>query len=92
MILSARKRFEDTPVAKAWVDVAASETFSKAAEASLLIVQDQFSRTPDASTAAANCYRLEGARVFLETLAGLGLAPAEKSKNAGMPANLKHNV
>lgn len=78
-------RFKTGPHAKAWNQATATEVFSAAIEASLLVM---LANQPSDS-AAANYYRLEGARTFVGILSNL---TTEKPDTVPLTQNLKTNI
>lgn len=87
---SPRDAFRKSDQAKAWNDISASEPFMKAGSAALLqMVMDP--NSTDATQAACNQYRIEGAKIFFRTLMNLTSSDTPKP-NAPTKQNLDHKV
>jgi hypothetical protein len=68
MNFDPKKAFNESDHAKVWHDVVASKGFHAAAEAALANMQMNLPTPPDMATAAANDWRMQGARRFLNEL------------------------
>jgi hypothetical protein len=85
MTIDSRDRFKKGPHAKDWNQATASETYSAAIEAALLTMI----ASQPSDSAAANYYRLEGARTFIGILTNL---TTEKPDLPPLTQNLRTNV
>lgn len=85
MTIDNKARFKNGPHSKTWSQVVVSEAFTEAANSAMLIMLSQ--QSTDA--AAANSYRLEGARHFLGILLNL---TSEKKDTRPEEQNLKTNI
>ncbi len=65
----------DEKMARMFLDVVDSMPFERACELAMLALLEQLTESTDPSTAAANAYRLDGARRFLATLKALPEPP-----------------
>ncbi len=76
MNTTPKARFlEQSALAKQFLDVVDSEAFTRATELAMLAFMEQLTDATDPSTAAANAYRLHGARHFLALLKSLPEPP-----------------
>ena len=72
MNLTPREDFRLSIHARGWTDLCVSTQFENAAKTALLEVQRNLTiATNDREVAASNNFRLQGARLFLETLMSL---------------------
>lgn len=71
MRVAPRERFKQTAHAKDWANMSVSATFVAASDCALLHFAETLTPAIDMTTAAANHYRLEGAKSLLRVLAGL---------------------
>lgn len=78
MNIDARKRFKEGPHGKMWGDFVASEAFNAAAEAALVSMAQSLPPAPELATAAANDWRMQGARLILGHL--MNLTESEPAK------------
>jgi|GEM_PF-4751059 hypothetical protein len=71
MNLDAKKRFNAGEHSKLWHDLVTSAAFGSASEAALVTMLAGLPKPSDLATAAANDWRMQGARMFLEQLMNL---------------------
>ncbi len=91
MTTSPKQRFlEQSALAKQFLDVVDSEAFTRATELAMLAFMEQLTDATDPSTAAANAYRLHGARHFLALLKSLPEPP--KALTPRPAHGLDHNL
>ena len=90
MDFSPKADFAKGPRATQWTDVATSALFREAAGVAMLDMQ-QRQLVSLGEGAAANYYRMEGARTFLSTLLNLTTPPAETPKRP-QSENLRHDI
>ena len=93
MNFDPKKAFNESEHAKAWHDLVASKGFHAAAEAALANMVLNFPSANELATAAANDWRMQGARRFLTELMNLtepGSTPKDKVV-AHQPLNYKAN-
>lgn len=77
--MSPKERFqENKPAANQLSDLAASAAFQHACDMAMLQMAESFPLVNDPTAAAANAYRLEGARIFQRTLLTLAEKPEVK--------------
>lgn len=91
MDFSPKAFFAKGPMAQPWSEIASSDLFRAAASAAMLQMQANLGMAQTGVDAAANCYRLEGARTFLAIAMNLTTPPSpapEKSKRE----NLDHSL
>lgn len=83
---SPRQRFQKTSNAKLWLDVADSPQFKSAADASMLQYGLRLGYPKDMVEAAANEFRRQGAREFLDMLTNIAVVgePEPKVKAKGV--------
>lgn len=91
MDFSPKSNFAKGPHAASWAEIAASTMFREAGSAAMLDMQAKFPYTLQAGDAAANHWRMEGARQFFAILMHLTTPPEEK---AAVPKthNLDHSL
>jgi hypothetical protein len=93
MDFSPKSDFAKGPRAAQWTDVASSALLREAVGAAMLQMQsNQGFVTPlsDTNKAAAHCFHMEGARIFLSILMNLTTPPSEAPKRVGND-NLIHS-
>ncbi len=77
MNASPKQRFlEQSALAKQFLDVVDSEAFTRATELAMLAFVEHLTDATDPSNAAANSYRLDGAKRFLKLLKSLPEPPS----------------
>jgi hypothetical protein len=77
--MSPKERFqEDKPAVKQLSDLAENAAFLRACDMAMLQVAESIPILNDPQAAAANAYRLEGARIFQRTLLTLADKPEVK--------------
>lgn len=91
MDFSPKSNFAKGPSAQPWTDVASSVLFREAASAAMLQMQANQLTAMGNEVAAANHYRLEGARTFLSVLMNLTTPPEEMPKRVRSD-NLNHSL
>jgi hypothetical protein len=91
MDFSPKADFAKGPSAAAWKDAASSRVFIEAAGAAMLDMQQRQLTAMGNEVAAANHYRMEGARTFLAILMNLTTPPPEPPKRP-QSENLKHDI
>ena len=90
MNFDPKKAFNESDHAKVWHDVVASKGFHAAAEAALSNMQMNLPTAPDMATAAANDWRMQGARRFLNELMTLTeQGSPQKDKTVHRPLNYR---
>ncbi len=91
MNATPKARFlEQTALAKQFLDLGDSEAFTRATELAMLTLVEQLADATDPSTAAANAYRMHGAKHFLTILKAL---PEQPKPPAPRPShNLQHDL
>jgi hypothetical protein len=89
MNLDAKKRFNAGEHSKLWHDLVTSAAFNAASEAALVTMLAGLPKPSDLATAAANDWRMQGARMFLEQLMNLTEIAAEKKPARGMALDYK---
>lgn len=84
---SPKRAFQETKEAKAFLDLATSPVFLKAIDAAMLQMQYSASQANDHMTAAANCFRMDGARRFAEILLKIAdpETPAPRDRGDNLP-------
>jgi hypothetical protein len=88
MILDARKNFRESDHSKVLFDAVASAWFQAGASAALITMQRNLSSPSDMGSAAANEFRLQGARQFLDIFMSLS---DPETQRARLPSgNLNH--
>jgi hypothetical protein len=89
MNFSPKQRFlEQSALAKQFLDVVDSEAFQRATELAMLGLVEQLADSTDPSSAAANSYRIDGAKRLLAILKAL---PEPPKPLAARPShNLDH--
>lgn len=90
LLESPKKKFQKTPQAKVHADLVVSPQFQSTLDAALLQMQYEMGSASDLNTAAANAFRLEGARRFMATLLTLAETPTTPRRNTG--DNLNENA
>jgi hypothetical protein len=90
MILDARKNFRDSDHSKVLFEAVATTWFQVGASAALITMQRNLSTPNDMGTAAANEFRLQGARMFLDIL--MSLSDPETKRTPLPTGNLNHNL
>ncbi len=88
MVIDPRKRFRDSPQAKAWADAVATEWFQAGVLASLNAMVMERGNSTDMGTAAAMQCRIEGAQMLIHTMTRLTDTLPE-TKRSDLPHNLK---
>jgi hypothetical protein len=89
-VIEPRKSFRKSLFSKGFQDIMDSAQFEAAANAALLEMQVGIPTAPDGNAAAANNYRLEGARKVIAILMNLAAPDPEPPKT--LPGNLDHHV
>jgi hypothetical protein len=89
--LNPKAAFAASVHAKAWDNVAASEMFVLALNAATLEMQSSLNTPKDANEAAANYYRMQGAREFALFLINLTTPKPPQVERADI-GNLDHTV
>lgn len=87
-LIDPRDKFIKGPFGKTWLDVVDSEQFQTAAQTALAQMQLNTSAPPDMASAAAGQWRMEGAKLFLQTLMGLTEPAPQRNRTNGI--NLNH--
>jgi hypothetical protein len=90
MNIDTRKRFREGPHSKAWHDITASNVFASACEAALILTVERMPKCSDMTSSAANDWRVQGARLFIDSLANL--TEPEPTKPPTAPRRLDHKV
>jgi hypothetical protein len=90
MDIESKKRFRASEHNKDFHSFAGTETFARAVEAAMLQYVSNVGSAISTDDAAANFYRIEGARRVLAVLANLTETPPERK--APPSDNLAHNV
>ena len=85
MNFDPKKRFNESEHSKAWHDAVASQVFHAAAEAALASMQINLPKVSDMATAAANDWRMQGARRFLTELMSLTEPASKPDDKPAMP-------
>ena len=84
MTLNPKKDFCASGHSKAWADISASQAFSAAVTAALVLMQTKYFRSPDLGTAASTAFKLEGAKDLVEILMNLSnVQEVESTKPTG---------
>lgn len=91
MDFSPKSNFIKGPHAASWSEVASSTMFREAGSAAMLDMQAKFPYTAQANDAAANHWRMEGARTFFAILMNLTTPPQEKLE-VPKTHNLDHSL
>ena len=91
MDFSPKANFAKGPTAAAWTEVASSNLLREAASVAMLEMNATRREAPDFNTAAANAFRMEGARTFLSILMNLTTPPEAPPKRMTSD-NLNHTV
>lgn len=90
MTLDARKNFRESDHSKVLFEAVATSWFQAGASAALITMQRNLSTPVDMGSAAANEFRLQGARQFLDIFMSLSDPEAPRSR---LPSgNLNHNM
>lgn len=90
MTIDHRKTFRDSVHAKPWNNISASSDFQAAANAAMLIILESMPPPQDMGTAAANAYRVQGARQFLGIITSL--TDSVPDRKPLTTANLQHKI
>ena len=91
MDFSPKATFAKSASAEPWTAVASSALFREAASVAMLDMQQRQLTAMGNEVAAANHYRMEGARTFLSTLMNLATPPEQMPKRIKSD-NLNHAV
>jgi hypothetical protein len=86
-----RRAFSESPHAKTWENVSASEVFIAAVNAAMLQMQSNQGYAKDGFQVQQNTFRMEGARLFAEELMNL-TTPKPLSVERADIGNLDHTV
>jgi hypothetical protein len=85
--MTHRERFQKSPFAKNWTDLADSDQFQAAADCAMLEFQESFKPASDMGTSAANEWMRQGAVEYLRRLRSIALV-TEPKKAKTDPDNL----
>ncbi len=89
--INHRERFKaKKDLAKQWSDLSVSEAFVEASSCAMLHMASTQTPPNEMGMAAANAFRMEGARFFLSTL--MQLTDVQEAPKRDLRANLNHNV
>lgn len=77
---SPKQRFNKTTHSKTWAEVVDNPQFKAAADAAILQYGVKLGTPKEMNEAAANEFRRQGARDFLETLTGLAILSEPEAK------------
>jgi len=88
---SPKVTFAKGPYATVWTNIASSSEFRDAAGTAMLQMQANLGLAATNESAAANCFKMEGARQFLSVLMNLTTPPEEPPKRIRTD-NLNHSV
>jgi hypothetical protein len=80
MEFSPKSNFAKGPSAAAWTEVASSALLRESAGAAMLEMQARSGFVSNFNDAAANNFKMEGARIFLSILMNLTTPPTETPK------------
>jgi hypothetical protein len=83
MDFSPKSDFAKGPRAAQWTDVASSALLREAVGAAMLEMQARMGFVSNVNDAAANTFKMEGARIFLSILMNLTTPPSEAPKRVG---------
>lgn len=86
-MIDPRESFLKSTFGKTWLDVVDSAQFQSAAQTALAQMQINGACPPDLASAAAGQWRMEGAKIFLQTLMSL----TEPARQANRPTGINLN-
>lgn len=89
MNIDSRKRFRESEHGKSWHDTVMSNAYASAVETAMVVTQQALPPAPDMATAAANDWRMQGARLFAKTLSDLTEVAPEQPKTTVRKLNYK---
>ncbi len=89
--ITPKQAFCDSPQSKLWENVAESEMMRMAISAAMLQMHGSMGFPNVANDAAANDFRMQGARIFASILVNLTTPPEQLSKRKDT-GNLDHNA
>jgi hypothetical protein len=89
--INPKQAFIDSPQSKLWANVASSEMMTVAIGAAMLQMQYSMAPSDSADSAAANDFRMQGARIFAYSLLNL-TTPIEDLPKRKDTGNLDHSV
>jgi hypothetical protein len=89
--INPKQAFIDSPQSKLWANVASSEMMRSAISAAMLQMHGSMGFPNGANEAAANDFRMQGARIFASILVNLA-TPIEDLPKRKDTGNLDHSV